>query len=113
MCYAILEVKIKNDSNRDPLKRIDSKEDLAKALVQYERMGTVEKVTVFLNHHAHKLTEAWVDELYHEPVVEQQSPISAQLQAGTRSPAELESLAQQQTAAFFAGHPYQGGELKP
>ena len=71
MCYCILEVKLKNDNQRE-LKRIESKDALAKALVQYERMGTVEKVTVFLNHHTHKLTETWVDEMYKEPEVAQQ-----------------------------------------
>lgn len=70
MCYAVVEVKLKNDNQRE-LKRLDSKDALAKALVQYERMGTVEKVTVFLNHHTHKLTEQWVDELYHEPQAEE------------------------------------------
>jgi hypothetical protein len=66
MCHAIVEVKLKNDNQRE-LKRIESKDALAKALVQYERMGTVEKVTVFLNHHTHRLTETWVDEMYKEP----------------------------------------------
>lgn len=66
MCYSILEIKLKNDNQRE-LKRIESKDALAKALVQYERMGTVEKVTVFLNHHTHRLTETWVDEMYKEP----------------------------------------------
>ena len=66
MCYAIVEVKLKNDNQRE-LKRIESKDALGKALVQYERMGTVEKVTVFLNHHQHRLTETWVDEMYKEP----------------------------------------------
>lgn len=68
MCHAIVEVKLKNDNQRE-LKRIESKDALAKALVQYERMGTVEKVTVFLNHHTHRLTETWVDEMYKEPEV--------------------------------------------
>lgn len=66
MCYAIVEVKLKNDNQRE-LKRIESKDALAKALVQYERMGTVEKVTVFINHHTHRLTETWIDEMYKEP----------------------------------------------
>jgi len=66
MCYAIIEVKLKNDKERT-LKRMESKELLSKELVQLERMGTVEKVTVFLNHHTHRLTETWVDEMYKEP----------------------------------------------
>jgi len=70
MCYAVLEVKLKNESNSGELKRVESKEALAKALTQYERLGTIEKVTVFLNHHTHRLTETWVDEMYKEPTIE-------------------------------------------
>jgi hypothetical protein len=70
MCYAVVEVKLKNESNSGELKRIDSKEALAKALTQYERLGTIEKVTVFYNHHTHRLVEKWEDEMYKEPVVE-------------------------------------------
>lgn len=69
MCYAVIEVKLKNDNQRE-LKRCESKDALSRAMVQYERMGTVEKVVVFLNHHTHRLTETWVDELYHEPPTE-------------------------------------------
>jgi hypothetical protein len=47
---------------------MDTKDSLAKELIQLERMGTVEKVTIFTNHHTHRLTEAWVDEMYKEPV---------------------------------------------
>lgn len=66
MCFAVIEVKLKSDKERT-LKRIESRDQLAKELRQLERMGTVEKVTVFYNHHTHKLTETWVDEMYHEP----------------------------------------------
>lgn len=73
MCYAVIEVKLKNEKTSaisGDLRKIDSKEALSKELVQLERIGTVEKVTVFYNHHTHRLTEAWVDEMYVEPVVE-------------------------------------------
>lgn len=73
MCYAIIEVKLKNEKTSSvsgDLRRIDSKETLAKELVQLERLGTVEKITIFTNHHTHRLTEAWVDEMYTEPVAE-------------------------------------------
>jgi len=73
MCYAIIEVKLKNDKERT-LKRMESKELLSKELVQLERMGTVEKVTVFLNHHTHRLTETWVDEMYKEPEATNANP---------------------------------------
>lgn len=66
MCYAIVEVKLKNDKERS-LKRMETKEQLTKDLIQLEKMGTVEKVTIFLNHHTHRLTETWVDEMYREP----------------------------------------------
>ena len=69
MCFAIIEVSFTNTKERD-LKRMDSKDALSKQLVQLERMGTVDKVVVFYNHHTHKLTQTWVDELYHEPVAE-------------------------------------------
>jgi hypothetical protein len=52
---------------------MDSKEALAKEMAQLERLGTVEKVTVFYNHHTHRLTETWVDEMYVEPVIEKPS----------------------------------------
>mgnify|MGYP003329346970 CR=1 FL=1 len=41
-----------------------------KELIQLERLGTVSHVTVFTNHHTHRLTETWIDEMYREPVVE-------------------------------------------
>jgi len=66
MCFCVVEVKLKNDNTRE-LKRVESKEALNKALIQYERMGTVEKVVVFLNHHTHSCKEVWSDEMYKEP----------------------------------------------
>ena len=70
MCYAIIKVKYKKNTDTASLKEIKTKDELAKELVQQERMGTVESITVFLNHHCHKLTEAWSDELYQEPKTE-------------------------------------------
>ncbi len=68
MCvFAVIDVKFKNSSDRD-LRRIDTRERLAKELLQLEKLGTVESVTVFHNHHTHRLTEAWADEMYREPV---------------------------------------------
>jgi len=69
MCYAILEIAYKNDKERKT-KKVAIKDDLSRELGQLEKLGTVEKVTVFVNHHTRKLTETWVDEIYQEPVVE-------------------------------------------
>lgn len=77
MCFAVLEVKLKNESKSGELKRVESKEALVKALTQYERLGTIEKVTVFYNHHTHRLTETWVDELYKEPEVAPPQAVTA------------------------------------
>ena len=74
MCYAVIEVKLKNDKEKT-LKRIESKEQLGKELTQLERMGTVESVTVFINHHKNKLTETWVDEMYKEPEIVKDAPV--------------------------------------
>ena len=34
-------------------------------------MGTVEAVTVFYNHHTHRLVESWQDEMYAEKTAEE------------------------------------------
>lgn len=68
MCHCIIEVKYNLDKEPAILKKIDSKDDLAKELLQLERVGTVASVTVYLNHHKHRLVSSWVDELYKEPI---------------------------------------------
>lgn len=68
MCFAVIEVHYQNNSDR-PLKKIESKDALAKEILQLERIGTVSKVVVFHNHHAHNMVSSWVDEMYKEPEV--------------------------------------------
>lgn len=67
MCYAVIDVKYSVDKEPATLKRIETKEDLTKELVQLERIGTVSSVTIYLNHHKHRLVANWIDELYKEP----------------------------------------------
>lgn len=70
MCYAVVEVKYNLDKEPNTLKKVESKEDLAKELANLEKMGTVSSATIYLNHHKHKLVANWVDELYKEPTAE-------------------------------------------
>lgn len=67
MCYAIIKIKYSVDKDPPTLKEIETKEDLAREQVQLERIGTVASITVYLNHHTHKLVSTWADELYREP----------------------------------------------
>lgn len=66
MCHCVIEVKYKNDKNPE-LKRVETKELLARAIADLEKLGTVEHIIVFYNHHTHRLVESWADEMYKEP----------------------------------------------
>lgn len=67
MCYAVIKVKYNLDKEAPSLKEMESKVQLEKELKQLESIGTVAEVTVFLNHHKHRMVKTWVDELYKEP----------------------------------------------
>lgn len=68
MCYAILEIKYTVDKQSAAIKKVASKAELDKEIRQLELLGTVARVTVFLNHHTRKLVSTWSDELYRDPV---------------------------------------------
>ncbi len=69
MCFCVVEIKYKSEKET-VLKRIANKEDLSKEINQLEKLETVASVTVFHNHHTHRLVESWNDELYVEPSTE-------------------------------------------
>jgi hypothetical protein len=75
MCYAVIEVRYSVDKDPPTLKKIETKEGLARVLKELEQIGTVSQVTVFLNHHKHKLVSQWTDELYKEPEAEAAAPL--------------------------------------
>jgi hypothetical protein len=70
MCFAVIEIKYNLEKEPPKLKKIETKELLTKELAQLEQIGTVESVTIYHNHHKHKLVKKWEDELYKEPVAE-------------------------------------------
>jgi hypothetical protein len=70
MCYAVVEVRYSVDKGAPALKKIETKEALAREIKSLEQLGTVSQITVFLNHHKHKLVSQWTDELYKEPEAE-------------------------------------------
>jgi hypothetical protein len=70
VCFAIIDVQYTVDKQPVVPKRVETKEQLTKEIEQLERLGTVAKVTVYLNHHTHRLVSSWSDELYREPTQE-------------------------------------------
>lgn len=70
ICYAVIDIKYNLEKEPPLLKRIETKDALARELDQLEKIGTVASVTVYLNHHKHKLVSTWTDELYKEPTTD-------------------------------------------